>query len=192
MTDRVHQLFSSSIQLQIEAEALLGEPINQGGELIVQRLLDGSKILCCGNSDASHVQYFTSLLINRFERERPGLPALALTTNSSNLGAIADDYNYDEIFARQIHALGHAGDLLLTISNHGQGENISAAIEAAHERQMYIIALTSNQTGRESSLLEARDVEIRVPTESTTRTHELHLLVIHALCDLVDYHLLGA
>ena len=130
-------------------------------------------------------------MLNRFEMERPGLPAVALTTDSSTLTSIANDYSYDLVFAKQVSALGQQGDILLAISTSGNSSNVNLAINAAHEREMQIIALSGKQGGEMSTLLTSDDVEIRVPSDSTARIQEVHLLAIHCICDLVDHQLLG-
>ena len=185
-------LFNDSIQTKIEALPLLTQPIERAAELIVTRLLEGGKMLCCGNGgSAADAQHFASEMINRFERERPGLPAIALTTDSSTLTSIANDYDYARVFRRQIEALGQPNDLLLAISTSGKSGNIIAAIKAAHEREMGVVALTGRNGGEVASLLKTSDVELRVSSDSTARIQEVHLLIIHCLCDLVDQQLLG-
>lgn len=192
LTERINELFDHSIQVKTEAQSLLAQPIARAAELMVARLLQGSKILSCGNGgSAGDAQHFSSEMLNRFERERPGLPAFALTTDSSTVTSIANDYHYDEVFAKQITALGHPGDILLAISTSGNSGNLLAAIRAAHEREMLVVALTGRDGGAMGSLIDESDIEIRVPSESTARIQEVHLLVIHALCDLIDRQLLG-
>ncbi len=192
LTERIKTLFNASIQTKIEALPLLTQPIEEAAELIVSHLLEGGKVLSCGNGgSAGDAQHFSSEMVNRFERERPGLPAIALTTDSSTLTSIANDYDYSRIFARQIEALGQPHDLLLAISTSGNSGNIVAAIEAAHEREMGIVALTGRNGGEMAKLLTLHDVELRVPSDSTARIQEVHLLIIHCLCDLVDQQLLG-
>ena len=193
LNDRVKELFNDSIQVKTEAQSQLDTPIVNAAELIVTRLLQGSKILSCGNGgSAGDAQHFSSEMLNRFERERPGLPAFALTTDSSTVTSIANDYHYDEIFAKQITALGNPGDILLAISTSGNSNNVVCAIDAAHEREMLVIALTGRDGGEMARQIHEADVEIRVPSESTARIQEVHLLVIHCLCDLIDRQLLGA
>jgi len=149
LLERVNETFNSSIQLQLDLQHRLAEPIRKSAELIVKHLLEGGKILTCGNgSSASNAQHFSSIMLNRFERERPGLPTIALTTDSSTLTAIANDYDYDEVFAKQIRTLGHPGDILLPITTSGNSENICAAIDAAHERDLLVIALNGRDGGR--------------------------------------------
>ena len=189
---RVTQTFNASIETKKEALAYLAEPIVIGSKAMITSFLEGGKILSCGNGgSAADAQHFSSEMLNRFERERPGLPAIALTTDTSTLTSIANDYDFDEVFAKQVRALGQRGDVLLAITTSGSSENINAAIEAAHERDMLVVALSGRDGGRLGSLLGPHDVEIRVPAESTARIQEVHLLVIHCLCDLVDQQLLG-
>ena len=140
---------------------------------------------------AGDAQHFSSEMLNRFEMERPGLPAVALTTDSSTLTSIANDYSYDQVFSKQVNALGQQGDILLAISTSGNSTNVNRAIQAAHDREMQVIALSGKQGGDMASLLTADDVEIRVPSDSTARIQEVHLLAIHCICDLVDHQLLG-
>ncbi len=189
---RVKQLFQNSIQTKAEAEDLLAVPIAEAAQLIVSRMMEGGKILSCGNGgSAADAQHFSSEMLNRFERERPGLPAFALTTDSSTITSIANDYDYEEVFAKQVRALGQPGDVLLAISTSGESPNVNAAIEAAHEREMYVVALSGKDGGRQATLLTEHDQEIRVPSETTARIQEVHLLAIHCLCDLIDQQLLG-
>lgn len=189
---RIQQQFGASIETKIAAAELLPEYIALAGEKFVQCLLEGHKILSCGNGgSAADAQHFSAEMLNRFETERPGLPAIALTTDTSTLTAIANDYSFDEVFSKQIYALGQRGDLLLAISTSGNSTNIVRAIEAAHQRDMQVIALTGRDGGKIVSYLREDDVEIRVPAEATSRIQETHLLIIHSLCDIVDYKLFG-
>ena len=193
LKDLTKKYFQDSIQAKMQASEILTDPIVSAAEFIVARLMQGSKILSCGNGGAAAVaQHFSSKMINRFERERPGLPAIALTTDTSILTSIANDYSYQEIFAKQIRALGHPGDLLLAISSSGNSENIIAAIEAAHEQDVGIIALTGRDGGEIHDMLNETDIEICVPSDSTARIQEVHLLTIHCLCGLIDTQLLGS
>lgn len=187
------QYFQDSIETKMQSMETLADPIVNAAEYIVARLLQGSKMFSCGNGgSAGDAQHFSSEMLNRFERERPGLPAIALTTDTSTLTSIANDYSYREIFAKQIRALGHPGDLLLAISTSGNSENILAAVEAAHEQDLGIIALTGCNGGKIHELLNETDIEICVPSDSTARIQEVHLLVIHCLCALIDTQLLGS
>lgn len=190
--ERVRQLFNASIEAHTLALATISEPIAVAADAIVSSLLEGGKLLCCGNGgSAGSAQLLAAKMLNGFERERPGLPAIALTTDSAILTAIANDHGYEEVFARQVNAIGHPGDVLLTISTSGNSANLARALQAAQERQMRIIALTARDGGMLGQLLGEGDIEIRVPTDAAARTQEIHLLVIHCLCDLVDQQLLG-
>jgi D-sedoheptulose 7-phosphate isomerase len=190
---RVRAHFSESIATKQAAAEQLRESIPAAGRLMTDALLDDGKILSCGNGgSAGDSQHFSSELLNRFEMERPGLPAVALTTDTSTLTSIANDYSYEDIFAKQIRALGRQNDVLLAISTSGNSENVCRAIVAAHERGMRVVALSGRDGGRMAGLLDDEDVEIRVPASRTARIQEVHLLVIHCLCDLIDTTLLGA
>jgi len=190
--ERVLHIFNASIALKTQALATLPEPIAAAANAIVASLLEGGKLLCCGNGgSAGSAQLLSAKMLNGFERERPGLPAIALTTDSSILTAIANDYGYDQVFARQVNAIGHPGDLLVVITTSGNSANLTRAIEAAHERQMRVIALTGRDGGTLAGLLDETDIEIRVPADTAARTQEVHLLTIHCLCDLMDQQLLG-
>ena len=192
LISRIKQNFHDSINTKQVAADLLAEPLATAAQMITQCLLGGGKILSCGNGgSAGDAQHFSSEMLNRFEMERPGLPAVALTTDSSTLTSIANDYSYDQVFSRQVSALGQQGDILLAISTSGNSNNVNRAIEASHEREMQVIALSGKQGGDMASALTADDVEIRVPSDSTARIQEVHLLAIHCICDLVDHQLLG-
>lgn len=192
ITARIKQLFNASIETKMRAAEVLPATIAQAAELMVQSLLTGNKILSCGNGgSAGDAQHFSSEMLNRFERERPSLPAIALTTDASTITSIANDYDYDEIFAKQIRALGVANDILLAISTSGNSQNVLNAIEAAHDRGMHVIALTGREGGALASQLYPDDIEIRIPSQSTARIQETHLLVIHCLCDIIDLRLFG-
>jgi len=157
---------------------------------MVRCLLENGKILCCGNGgSAGDAQHFSAELLNRFERERPGLPALALTADSSTITAIANDYSYEEIFSKQVSALGQAGDVLLAISTSGNSANVIQAIKAGQDREMLVVALTGKDGGEVARSLSDQDVEIRVSSDSTARIQEVHLVVIHCLCDFIDTQL---
>ena len=191
-TQVVQKAFSDSIDTKQNASEVLAPVIVRGAEALTQALLGNRKILSCGNGgSAADAQHFSSELINRFERERPGLAGIALTTDSSTLTSIANDYSYADIFARQVRALGQPGDVLLAISTSGNSENVNRAITAAHERGLQVVGLTGRDGGEMAELMIERDVEIRVPATSTARIQEVHLLIIHCLCDLIDRELLG-
>merc|ERR1712000_765780 len=184
--------FGASIETKTLAAEQLPPYIEQAGQVMVNALLSGGKILGCVNGgSAGDAQHFSSELLNRFERERPGLPAMALTTDASTVTSIANDYSYNEIFSKQILALGNAGDVLLAISTSGNSANVIQAIQAAHERDMTVVALSGKDGGHMGSLLTRDDVEIRVPSNVTARIQEVHLLAIHCLCDMIDCSLFG-
>jgi D-sedoheptulose 7-phosphate isomerase len=193
LISRINKNFQDSINTKQLAAEALAEPISLAAQLVTQCFMNGGKVLSCGNGgSAGDAQHFSSEMLNRFEMERPGLPAVALTTDSSTVTSIANDYDYDQIFSKQVTALGQPGDILLAISTSGNSENVNKAIAAAHEREMSVIALDGKSGGEMTSLLSMSDVEIRVPSESTARIQEVHLLVIHCICDLVDHQLLGS
>jgi D-sedoheptulose 7-phosphate isomerase len=190
---RIKTHFEESIETKKKASSILAETILEASQLFVQCLLNNNKILACGNGgSAADSQHFASEMINRFETERPSLPAIALTTDTSTITSIANDYSYNDIFVKQIRALGQAGDILLLISTSGNSENILRACEAGQNRELKIIALTGKDGGSLSSILNnSTDIEIRVPSSSTARIQETHLLIIHCLCDLIDKQLFG-
>lgn len=192
MEDRVRRHFEESIATK-QAALALAPVITAAASTMTRCLLEDGKILSCGNGgSAADSQHFSSELLNRFELERPGLPAMALTTDSSTLTSIANDYAFVEIFAKQVRALGQPGDVLLAISTSGNSENVLRAIRAAHEREMSVVALTGRDGGAIAGVLGPSDIEIRVPAERTARIQEVHLLAIHCLCDLIDAELLGS
>ncbi|ALG68333.1 phosphoheptose isomerase [Beggiatoa leptomitoformis] len=190
---RVQHLFMASITLKTQALPLLAPVIVRAAEMLVMGFHQQKKVLSCGNGgSAGDAQHFSSEMLNRFERERVGLPAVALTTDSSTITSIANDYAYEQVFAKQIYALGQDGDILLAISTSGNSANVIQAIHAAHEKQMRVICLTGKDGGKMAELLSPEDIEIRVSSMSTARIQEVHLLIIHCLCDLIDRQLLGA
>ena len=189
-SERIQAHFQESIATKQAALDALVPTIDAAGQLMAQRLQDGGKILSCGNGgSAGDAQHFSSELLNRFEMERPPLAAVALTTDTSTLTAIGNDYSYEDIFAKQIHALGTPKDILLAISTSGNSTNVIRAIDTAHERGMRVVALTGRDGGDMAPIIESGDIEIRVPSERTARIQEVHLLVIHCLCDLIDRQL---
>ena len=190
---RVRDHFAESIATKETAAEALSESIVAAGQVMTEALLADGKILSCGNGgSAADAQHFSSELLNRFEMERPGLPAMALTTDASTVTSISNDYSYEEIFSKQVLALGKAQDVLLGISTSGNSENVIRAIDAAHERGMRVVALSGRDGGRMADRFGEGDVEIRVPATRTARIQEVHLLVIHCLCDLIDTTLLGS
>lgn len=189
---RVMNNFQESILTTQNCMEDLAPIIAQSASHMIQALLTDRKILVCGNGgSAADAQHFSAELLNRFERERPGLPAIALTTDTSTITAIANDYHFDDIFSKQVRALGQAGDVLLGISTSGNSRNVIRAIEAAHERGIVCVALNGREGGEITSLLAGQDVNICVPGTSTARIQEVHGIIIHCLCDLIDYQLLG-
>jgi len=184
--------FAESVATKQAAANVLGPAIARAGQLMAQSLLDEGRIFSCGNGgSAADAQHFAAELLNRFEIERPGLPAIALTTDTSTLTSIANDYAFEDIFAKQVSALCRQNDVLLAISTSGNSENVNRAIVAAHERAAKVVALSGRDGGRMAGLLSDNDVEIRVPAERTARIQEVHILILHCLCDVVDRTLLG-
>ncbi|MBI5783206.1 MAG: phosphoheptose isomerase [Gammaproteobacteria bacterium] len=189
---RVKNNFQESILTTRNCMEDLAPIIAQAAAHMIQALLTDRKILVCGNGgSAADAQHFSAELLNRFERERPGLPAIALTTDTSTITAIGNDYHFDDIFSKQLRALGQSGDVLLGISTSGNSRNVIRAIEAAHERGIVCVALNGREGGEITGLLTGLDVNICVPGSSTARIQEVHGIVIHCLCDLIDYQLLG-
>ena len=192
LQDRIINHFSDSIQIKQESMSSLCELIEFASQKIVESLINDKKILACGNGgSAGDAQHFSSEMLNRFERERPALPAIALTTDTLTLTSIANDYHFDQVYAKQIRALGQPGDILLVYSTSGNSSNIVNAIKAAHDKDINIIALTGKDGGTAASILKESDIEIRVPSTSTARIQEVHLLITHCLCDLIDQQLFG-
>lgn len=192
LTVRIHQHFEDSAQVKLQSKNVLTQPIAATSQAMVGCLQQDGKILCCGNGgSAADAQHFAAELINRFEIERPGLAAIALTTDSSVLTSIANDYDYNQIFSKQVRALGRSGDVLLAISTSGNSVNVVAAITAAHERNMRVVALTGRDGGKMGSMLKENDIHICVPTQSTARIQEVHLLALHCICDGIDHLMFG-
>jgi D-sedoheptulose 7-phosphate isomerase len=189
---RISRQFEDSAQTKLAAMEALAAPIAQAVEAMVAGLLAGGKIMACGNGgSAADSQHFAAELLNRFEKERPPLAAVALTTDSSTLTSIANDYSYDQVFAKQVRALGQSADVLLAISTSGNSPNVVEAIHAAHEREVRVVALTGKGGGAIGPLLNDKDVHICVPSDRTARIQEVHLLTLHCLCDGIDCLLLG-
>ena len=190
--ERIQQHFRDSAAIKLAAMETLAVPIAAAVDTMFAALANSNKILACGNGgSAADAQHFAAELIGRFERERPGLPALALTTDASVLTAVANDYAYDQVFAKQVRALGQPGDVLLAITTSGNSANVLAAIAEAHEREMVVIALTGKGGGEVNAVLADTDIHLCVPSERTARIQEVHLLTIHCLCDGIDAMLLG-
>jgi D-sedoheptulose 7-phosphate isomerase len=191
-TQRILSHFHESAEIKIQSATVLAQPIGQAIELMFSALSNGNKILACGNGgSAADAQHFAAELVGRFERERFPLPAISLATDTSILTAVANDYSYREIFSKQVQAYGQAGDILLAISTSGNSANVMAAIEAALEREMRVIAMTGKGGGAIGKMLTDADVHICVPADRTARIQEVHLVTIHALCDGIDVALFG-
>jgi D-sedoheptulose 7-phosphate isomerase len=189
---RIEQHFLDSIATKQKALQVLVEPIELAVAMMTTALADDHKILACGNGgSAADAQHFAAELVGRFERERPELAALSLATDTSALTAIANDYDYRQVFAKQVRALGRAGDVLFAISTSGNSDNVLAAVQAAHDRGMSVVALTGKKGGKMRDVLSPDDIHICIPADRTARIQETHLLVLHCLCDGIDYNLLG-
>lgn len=192
IVERIRVNFTESIQTKINAADSILNIIAEASEEIVQALLEGHKILSCGNGgSACDALHFSSEMLNRFKQERPGLPAIALTADMPTITSIANDYHFSDVFAKQIRAIGQPGDLLLAITTSGNSANIVNAIKAAHDKEMSVIALTGHDGGKLVDHLQEKDIEIRVPAYDTARIQETHLLIIHCLCDIIDFRLFG-
>src|ERR1700692_4631455 len=192
IASRIKAHFAESAELKLAAAEAMAPQIVRAAALMTDCLLADGKLLACGNGgSASDAQHFSAEMVGRFERERPELPAIALTTDTSILTAVANDYDFSQVFAKQVRALGRSGDVLLAISTSGNSANVIAAITAAHEREMRVIAMSGKGGGRMNELLTVDDVHICVPHSTTTRIQEVHLLTIHCLCDAIDSSLLG-
>lgn len=192
LEQRIEQHFIDSADLKYQAAQVLSKPIAAAVHAILASVTSGGKVLACGNGgSAADAQHFAAEFVGRYERERPELAAIALTTDSSIITAIANDYDFSVIFSKQVRAFGVAGDVLLALSTSGNSANVLAAIEAAHEREMTVVALTGRSGGKMAHALRETDVHICVPHERTARIQEVHLLVLHCICDGVDTQLLG-
>jgi len=192
LTKRILKHFDDSIQTKLNTKDALAQPIADAAHALVTCLMNDGKILACGNGgSAADAQHFAAELINRFEIERPALAAIALTTDSSVLTSIANDYDYNNIFSRQVRGLGMANDMLIAISTSGNSINVVEAIHAAHEREMRVIAITGREGGSMAELLTENDFHLCVRADSTARIQEVHLLILHCLCDGIDQLLLG-
>lgn len=192
LLSRISQHFHDSAELKVQAVEVLAAPLQRGAERMVQCLMNEGKILSCGNGgSAADAQHFSAELLNRFEMERPGLAAMALTTDASTITSIANDYAYVQVFSKQIRALGHSNDVLLAISTSGNSPNVVEAISAAHEKGMTVVALTGRDGGKMAAMMGPDDVNICVPSSVTARIQEVHLLCLHCLCDAIDVQLFG-
>ncbi|MCK9388819.1 MAG: phosphoheptose isomerase [Sulfuritalea sp.] len=192
LIERIQQQFKDSAQTKLAAVATMAGPIEAATRRMTSCLKAGGKVMACGNGgSAADSQHFAAELVNRFERERPPLAALALTTDTSTLTSIGNDYRYEDVFAKQIQALGRSGDVLLAISTSGNSPNVIEAIHIAHARGITVVALTGKNGGKIATLLGPDDIHLCVPAERTARIQEVHLLTIHCLCDGIDALILG-
>ena len=192
LEQRIQQQFFDSADLKYQAAEALAKPIAEAVAALMGCITAGGKVLACGNGgSASDAQHFAAEFVGRFERERPGLAAISLTTDTSILTAVGNDYDFTQVFAKQVQALGSPGDVLLALSTSGNSANVLAAVDAAHARDMTVIALTGRGGGKLRDKLADTDVHICVPHERTARIQEVHILAIHCLCDAVDLQLLG-
>ncbi len=192
LEQRIEQQFIDSADLKYQSAQGLSKPIANAVQALLVCVTSGGKVLACGNGgSAADAQHFSAEFVGRFERERPELAALALTTDGSVLTALANDYDFSQVFSRQVRALGQSGDVLLAISTSGNSPNVLNAISAAHERDMVVIALTGKGGGAIRAALRETDVQVCVPHDRTSRIQEVHLLILHCLCDGVDFQLLG-
>ena len=190
LVERIRQHFSESIQTKIIAADSLSPAIAKAAQMMAERLINGHRIYTCGNgSSASDAQRFSAQMLNHFEVERPPLPAIALSTDSSTLTAIGDDHDLSQIFSKQIDALAQPGDILLVISTSGDSANLVKAVESAHNRGAHVIALTGKEGGKVSKVLSSNDIEIRIPSDHSPRIQECQVLTLHCLCDLIDYQI---
>lgn len=190
--DRVTAHFNDSIANLQAATGQLAEPVSRAAACITRSLLNGGKLLICGNGgSAADAQHFSSELLNRFEAERPGLPAIAITTDASTLTSIANDYDFSDVFGRQVRALGQPGDVLFVITTSGNSKNVLKALEAGHEKNMSCIVLNGRDGGEAGRALLDGDINVLAPGSSTARVQEVHGLVIHCICDLIDWEIFG-
>ncbi|OYV21781.1 MAG: DnaA initiator-associating protein DiaA [Methylococcaceae bacterium NSP1-1] len=192
LQDRIINHFSDSIQTQQDAMTYLCELIEYASQRMVAALLNDKKILTCGNGrSATSTQLLSSAMLSQFERDRPSLPVIALTTDTAAITAIANSYHFDDVFAKQLRALGQSGDILVVYTDDNNSANIAKAITTAHDKDISVIALTGNNGGMIAQLLYETDIEIRVPSNSNARIQEIHILITHCLCDLIDHQLFG-
>jgi len=192
LSQRIQSQFSESIAAKQAAVGAMAAPIETAIRLMAAALRNGGKVMACGNGgSAADSQHFAAELLNRFEKERAPLAAIALTTDTSTLTSIANDYAYDQVFAKQVSALGRSGDVLLAISTSGNSPNVIEAMKVARERGVHVVALTGKGGGKMHELITAGDVHLCVPADRTARIQEVHLLTLHCLCDGIDALILG-
>ncbi|MGZ5030873.1 MAG: SIS domain-containing protein [Methylobacter sp.] len=192
LQNRIINHFTNSIQAQQDTMNSLGELIEFASQRLVATLLNDKKIITCGNGrSAAIAQFLSSAMLNQYERDRPSLPAIALTTDTTTITAIANDYHFDDVFAKQLRALGQSGDILVAYTDGNNSANIAKAITTAHDKDITVIALTGNNGGMIAPLLNEADIEIRVPSDISAHIQEVHTLITHCLCDLIDHQLFG-
>jgi len=192
LQNRIINHFTNSIQAQQDTMNSLGELIEFASQRLVATLLNDKKIITCGNGrSAAIAQFLSSAMLNQYERDRPSLPAIALTTDAITITAVANDYHFDDIFAKQLRALGQSGDILVAYTDGNNSANIAKAIATAHDKDITVIALTGNNGGMIAPLLNEADVEIRVPSDISAHIQEVHTLITHCLCGLIDHQLFG-
>ena len=192
LQNRIITHFTTSIQTQQDTLSSLGELIEFASQRLVAILLNDKKIITCGNGRSAAVaQLLSSAMLNQYERDRPSLPAIALTTDTITITAIANDYHCDDIFTKQLRALGQSGDILVAYTDGNNSANIAKAIATAHDKDISVIALTGNNGGMIAPLLHDSDIEIRVPSNSSVHIQEAHAMITHCLCDLIDHQLFG-
>jgi D-sedoheptulose 7-phosphate isomerase len=192
LQNRIINHFTNSIQAQQDTLNSLGELIEFASQRLVATLLNDKKIITCGNGrSAAIAQFLSSAMLNQYERDRPSLPAIALTTDTTTITAIANDYHFDDVFAKQLRALGQSGDILVAYTDGNNSANIAKAIATAHDKDITVIALTGNNGGMIAPLLNEADVEIRIPSDISAHIQEVHTLVTHCLCGLIDHQLFG-
>ncbi|WP_046061674.1 SIS domain-containing protein [Methylotuvimicrobium alcaliphilum] len=193
LQERITLHFNESLQTLQDTLAGLGETIGFASQKLVTAILNDNKILVCGNGAcAANAGQFSAAMLNRLERERPALPAIALTADTAVITSIAADYHFDDIFAKQVKALGQSEDILLVFSSNGNPANILKAVTAAHDKNISVIALTGHDGGMLAPILNTSDIEIRVPSSNDSRIRETHLLISHCLCDLIDHQIFGS
>ena len=193
LEDRIVSQFHNSMEINAITIEQYTPLIAHAGELLLHCLVSEGKILCCANGpSAALAQHFTTLLMNRFRQERPGLPAINLSSDSGTFSAICEDSSFMDAHAKQIHALGQPGDILLLLSPNGRSSNMVQAIQAAHEREMTVIALNGSDGGDITALLGPDEIEICIPSDDSSLVYHAQLLVLHNFCDLIDYQLFGS
>jgi D-sedoheptulose 7-phosphate isomerase len=192
LEQRIQQHFFDSADLKYAAAEVLTRPVSDAAQVLLNAITSGGKVLACGHGgSAGDARHFAAKFVGQFERERPGLAALSLSTDTSILASIGNDYAFDQVYAKQVLALGQPGDVLLAITTSGNSATILEAIDAAHQKDMVVVALTGKGGGKVGGLLNEHDIHLCVPHDRTARIQEIHLLVIHCLCDAIDVSLLG-